>query len=254
MPECTINSEGQLLDTDGQPVMIGEEPVIVTGAKPQKDIDRILQERLARQKNLLDTLKAQVDKTPDLTAEIDTLQAEKVKTEQQLANAQEEAHNEVAQQIKQITQRAETLESDLTQERQARVSDQVTNQILANAGGRFINPGEDIVPRLLKVHKREPAQGADGKPIEGQHVDLFEVPVTTEDGKQKTDFLPVKDALTALSANPDYQHYVKGSGTQGSGGAPGAGGPSPHRSKMNTAEKAAFCSKHGADAFNKLPV
>ncbi|KKL16912.1 hypothetical protein LCGC14_2490830, partial [marine sediment metagenome] len=85
-------------------------------------------------------------------------------------------------------------------------------------------------------------------------IDLFEVEVFDKD-ESKREYLPIKDALAAVAVNSDFQHYVKGSQTGGSGGgayAVGAGRIKKRSDLQTKKEKADFVHEHGVDAYKQL--
>jgi hypothetical protein len=253
--ELQINAEGQLVDGEGKPVKIGEEEVTVANAISKDKANQAIQDRLARQKEKITTLEAQAVKTPELERMILELKAEKSQMEENLSKAQSDAESKVANQLKTALTRAEQAEADLKAEREAHVRTHVTNSILGNVGDRFINPSDDIVPRLLAAHKREPVLGADGKPT-GQFSDTFEVEVPGDkEGETKREFLPVDKALEAMAANPKMQHYVRSSQTGGPGAGSFGNTRVTKRSDLTSVkDKVDFIEKHGRPAFEALPA
>lgn len=251
--ELLIDKEGKLVDKEGNPFMAGEEPIIVTNAKTQEAIDKVISERLARQKDRLATLESIATKTPELERMILDLRTEKEKMETELKNAKQSAEESVASTIKALNEKLNLTSSSLENERRAHLRTELTNLILSKSGDVFINATADVVPRLLSVHKREPVLDASGKPIQGKYQDLFEVPTVSEDG-EKLEFLPVDKALAALASHPQYQHYVRGAKVGGSGGANYTNTANLRRSAMSDKEKADFIGKHGHTEYMKLPL
>ncbi|NQU44868.1 hypothetical protein HQ520_16380 [bacterium] len=253
--ELQINAEGQLLDGEGNLVKIGEEEATVTNAVTKDKMNATIQERLARQTDKIKTLEAQAIKTPDLERLLTELRAEKTQMEESLSHAQAEAEGKVATQLKTTMTRAEQAEANLKVERESHVRTQLTNAILGTVGDKFINPAEDIVPRLLSVHKREPVLGEDGKPT-GKHNDLFEVDVAAdENGQIKREFVPVDKAVEFMAANPKFAHYVRSRNTGGPGSSAFSGIRATKRSELLTPkDKSEFITKHGLDAFKALPA
>ncbi len=252
--ELTLNEEGQLVDGDGNVFTVDDEPLQVKGALSQKQADQAIQQRLARQKETIKQLEEQANQTPELQKTLEALKAEKAELEEQAQSAQQRAQEEAANQIQAANTRAQELEAELKQERTGRVQDQVKNQILSSAGDRWINPAQDLVPKLLQTHQREPKTGPDGQPVPNEYVDLFRVSYPKgEDGEEVTEALPLDKALEAVASRPDFKHYMRPSQQGGSGGGGGYGQPQKKRSQMNTDEKAAYVSKHGKDAYLALP-
>lgn len=254
MPEFKLNDDGQLVDAEGKVFAIDEEEVKVVGGQTQAQVDAVIKKRLARQDEQIKALQSQADKTPELQKVLDDLKREKEQMEIDLERAQTTAQEEVATQLKTANEQADTAKRELVAERQARIKDQTENLILANAGDMFINPALDVVPMLQATHKREPKTGEDGKVIKGEFHDLFEVEVFDKD-ESKREYLPIKDALAAVAVNSDFQHYVKGSQTGGSGGgayAVGAGRIKKRSDLQTKKEKADFVHEHGVDAYKQL--
>jgi len=259
MPEFMLNAEGQLVDKDGKVLEIEGEPVTVANAKGQAQIDAVVKERVARERAKLDelhkqieTLEAQAQKTPELEAMIRKLDGEKGKAESALADAEKNARDQVASQMSSLEKRAKQAEGALEAEQTARLTDQVTNTILGSCGDRFISPANDIVPRMLAAHKREPLIGDDGKPVDGQVRDVFQIAVQ-KDGKDTREWLTTDDALAALAAHPAFQHYVRApSGGSGHGGKY-TNVANLKRSAMSDEQKVSFVGEHGVEAFQKIP-
>lgn len=256
MSDFTLNEDGQLTDNTGNVIEHNGQPVTLPGYQPQDQIDKAIETRLARQKAQIDktveVLKAQADKTPELEHMLSEAQKSQAELQGKLETARSDAEQQVASQLNDAKAKAEKFETELNQEKQARITDQVTNTILNEAGSSFINPGTDIVPQLMRVHSREAVLGDDGKPT-GKTLDVFEMSVE-ENGKPVTKKVPVKEALDIISADPKFSHYLAASSHRGSGG--GQGGTVPRnlkRSSMSQADKAAFVGKHGLSAFQALP-
>jgi len=253
MPDLKMDAEGYLVDEQGERVLIGEEPVKVTNAQSSENVEKVIKERLARQAEKIKALESQANRTPELEKLIEEERKAKNDLEQQLAKAKEEAQAEVAAQFQKVQKQAEEFRQKYESESQARIRDQVANSILSQAGDRFINPGMDIVPKLLEVHKREPVKDEQGKPIDGKFVDVFTLRYKTEKGEEVEEALPVDKALDVLAGQEAYQHYVKASNNGGSGGGQYTNFGNMKRSSMTPAEKAAFVGKHGQEAFQSLP-
>lgn len=253
MPELKMDAEGYLVDGEGNRVTLGDEsdPVKVTNAQTQDQVEKVIKERLARQNDKIKTLESQVTKTPELEKMLKELREEKQSLESQLSEAKKNAEAEVANQMTKLQREREELQSKLESESKGRVQDQVTNLVLSKAGDRFINPAEDIVPRLLQVHKREPVKDEQGNVV--KHADLFKISFKNEQDKEIEDWLPADKALEVIASKPEYSHYVKSSGQSGSGGGSYVNTANLQRSKMSVEDKTAFIGKHGAEAFQNLP-
>lgn len=248
-----LTADGHLVDTEGNEVKIGDELVTVENAQPNDKVEKTIKERLARQTDRIKSLEAQANKAPELEKLLNELRDEKTHLESQLSEAQRAAEDRVSAQLNTATRKAQELEEALKAERTGRLQDQVTNMVLAKAGDKFNNAQADVVPKLLNVHKREPKQGEDGKPIEGQFVDLFEMSFLDGE-KQVTDMVPIDKALEIFASAPENQHYVRASNAGGSGGGGQFTNPQNlKRSKMSDAQKAAFARDHGVEAFQSLP-
>jgi hypothetical protein len=253
LSELKMTSSGVLVDGEGKPVVVGDKPIKITNARTQEQVDLAVQKRLERQTDRIKALEAQANRTPELEKLLQEMRAEKEKIEADLLTARESAQEEVAQQISQLSKRSQDLERELETERVARIHDQVSNQIIAKASDRFINPMVDLVPKLLTVHKREPAKDSDGKTIRGQHVDLFKVPYADEKGNVVEDYVPLDKALDAIASRQEYQHYLRPTAQGGSGGGNYLNVTNMKRSQMTAEDKAKFVGKHGVEAYQKLP-
>jgi len=253
MPELKMDEEGYLLDAEGNRLKIDDEEVKVGNAQTKSQVENTIRERLSRQNDKIKALEAQANRTPELEKLLNELKEEKASLEEQLGNAKKAAQDEVASQIDKLSKRAKELEEQLGQETKGRVRDQVTTAILAKAGDRFINPALDVVPKLLSVHKREPAKNDEGKTIDGQFVDVFTLKYKNDKGEEIEEALPVDKALDVMASLPDYAHYVRGSGRGGSGGGTYVNTQNLKRSEMSVSQKTEFIGKHGEDAFKNLP-
>lgn len=254
MPDLKINDEGVLVDADGKPVEINGEAVKVTNAKTQEQLEKTLKERLARQQDRIKTLEEQANKTPELEKLLKEAQSEKAEIEAQLKDAKDAAQREVEQTVAKLTKQATETAAALEAERQARVRDQVTAAILGISKDTFINPANDVVPKLIGAHKREPAKDKDGKTIEGQYVDLFKATFKDEKGNEVTEHVPLDKAIELFANDPANAHYVRGARTGGSGGGKYVNTTNLKRSEMSAAQKAEFVDKHGLEAFQGLPA
>lgn len=256
MAKATIGKDGVVL-IDGKPLEISGEPVTI-----QEDFDAKLKDRIEKEKakreelaEQVKALEAQANKTAETERLLAKAKDDLAASEKRLEKAKAEAQEEVANQLAALAKERDQFKARLGETEKAWLRDQVSAQILSASGDLFINPARDIVPALLGVHKREPKTGTDGKPVEGQFVDLFEVEVANEKGEVERKALPASEAVKALAMREDHAHYVR---SQARGGS-GSGGSQFHniaglkRSTMNASDKSAFIAKHGADAFKKLP-
>jgi len=230
MPKFKIDNEGYLLKEDGQRFMIDDEPVQATGIMTQDRIDDVVKDRLNRQKKeyatQIATLESQANKTPELEKLLANTKESLSKVEEELVNAKRQAEAEVSAQMGKLKTENEKLAAKVTELANARVVDQVTNMIMSTSSDKetgkpiFINTSRDVVPQLLKTHKREPMRDETGKVIEGQFLDLFEVEITEND-KQVKKHVPVDKAIEVFSSDPSNKHYLIGNNA---GGPPRGGG------------------------------
>lgn len=234
-----VDKEGFLLDSEGNRLKIEGEEVRAEGFMGQDQIDNKIQERLARQKKEFEgqikSLEAQANRTPELQDLLDQTKKKLGDVEQQLQEAEANAQKQVSSQMSELKKRAETAEQKLQETEQNWLREQVSNQLISHVidpeTGKqlFVNPNEDVVPRLLNVHKREPVRDDNGQPIEGKVLDLFEVEVyDKETGQSKKQVLPPDKAIKAFAANPKNRHYLSGN----SSGGPGQGEYRPGATKL----------------------
>ncbi len=224
--EYQVDKEGFLLGEDGNRLEISGEPVQAKNFMSQESIDNKIQERLARQKKeyqeQIKSLEAQANKTPELQELLNSTKEKLTGVEKELGEAKQKAQSEVAEQMKELRTKAEEAEKKLQETQNSWLREQVTNKILANVSDKetgkqlFINPTEDLVPRMLGRHKREPKKDDSGQPIEGEFVDLFETEVfDKEKNSTEVKFLPVDKAVNAFASNPKYRHYLNGNNASG---------------------------------------
>lgn len=260
MPEFQLNADGQLVDEQGTPFQIDGEPVTVPGALPQDKVNQVVQDRLKKEQGKLQQLQERIaalqkeaEGKPHLENMLKQLKDEKSELERQVLESKEKAEKQIATQLQTLTRDRDAYKAALDTERQGRMRDALANQILGKAGSTFINAARDLVPALLGRHKREPKLGADGKPIEGQFEDLFEVDFRDENGNPVRDFLPLEKAIETFGAQPENQHYLQPTARSGSGGGKFGGPTITKRSQLKTeADVLAFVGKFGAEAFEKL--
>lgn len=256
-----LDADGYLVDEEGNRVQIEEQDVqIDTGELfTQGRVNKIVQERLARQKETIVTLEEAAKQNPALQEELQKAKEELTSLQSEKDKADDAARQRVATQLGKAQKRAEEAEAALEREQKAHVRTELTNSIMEHAGIRFRSPKRDVVPQLLVHHKREPQTDESGKPIEGQEVDLFEIEVISEDGKKSSrEWLPVDEALDAFAAHPDNAHYLEAQNRGGGGGSQTRdGGKQPSAitrlAQLKTPEeKAAFIKKEGKDAHRRL--
>ncbi len=257
MAKLKLNSDGHVIDAEGNVIKIGDEPLTladIEGAKTQKDIDDTVESRLARERERIKAIQAQANRTPELEKELETAKAEAAELEKRVADVRESAKAEAEQQLGKLKSERDKYRADLEAERAGRVRDQVATAILAAAKDRFNDPATDVVPHLLNAHKREPRKDGEGKDT-GEYLDFFKVKVAKPDTDNEFEekYLAVDQALEAWGAA--HPHHLRASGANGSGG--GQYGPANmnlKRGSMTAQQKADFISKHGVDAFKKLAL
>ncbi len=218
--EYSLNEQGQLVDADGNVVEIGGEHVSVKGVVTQSAMEAAITKRLNQQKERIKTLESQATKTPELERLLEQERAEKSRIESELADAKRDAEQKVASQVAAATKKAEKLALELETEKAARVRDQVSTLILGAAKDQFNDPAIDVVPHLLNAHKREPKL-ENGKPVDGQFVDVFSLTYKNDAGETVTESVPVDKALEIWAGA--HPHHVRASNSGGSGG--GSYGP-----------------------------
>lgn len=251
-----LNEEGILVQ-DGEPVKLQGQVVKLDGYLSKDKVNSVVSERLAReQKTLKDQIKAleaQATRTPELERMLEESRQKLQDLERQASQAKQTAEAEVASRLARAEKRAKDLEDALSSEKAARLTEQVSAQIVAAAKDRWIDPVSDLVPKLMASHKREVQKGQDGKP--DTYEDLFEVTRRDEKGNTVKEFLPLADAIGALESREEFHHYLRASAREG-GGAPGSKHFNPSnykRSEMSNEDKSAFVAKHGVEAFQALP-
>ncbi len=252
MPKLKLGAEGQLVDDEGNPYLVGDEPIEVVGAQTTEAFEAALKDRLARQKDKIAALEAQANRNPELEELLKAEKKSKAELEEQLGRAQADAEAKVAGQLDAEKKRAKDLEEHLYREREGRVKDQVTTLILSKAGSEFIDPASDIVPRLLSAHKREPIM-KDGKPVEGQSQDLFRMSWKDEKNEEHDELVPIEKAIEIIKGQPQFRHYLKASGNGGSGGGDYSIHGNLKRSQMTEQQKSDFVRKRGLAEYKKLP-
>jgi hypothetical protein len=256
MPNLKLNAEGQLVDEKGEIFLIGDEPVTVENAVDKGSVEAKIKERLKKSNERISALEEAAKETPALRTMLEQERTERTKLESQLSESEKHAEEKIQSQLAAAKKQATEYETALKNERAARVREQVSNQIMAGASDKFNNAAEDIVPKLLSVHKREPKRDqATGKEVEGEFVDLFEMQWTDPESKKDVrEAVPLDKAIEVMASNEKYAHYLKSSGRAGSGGGNyGPANMNQKRSEMSTEQKVAFTTKHGSEAYKQLP-
>jgi hypothetical protein len=215
--------DGKVVDADGKPFKAGEDELEVEGVVQQTDLERIIGERVGREKKKIAeqdekirALEAQQNRTPELERMLEQARADKAAAETKAQTALQEAGAQVQEQLAKANKTATEAQEALETERQARLREQITNRILGACGDRFINPAEDIVPRALQSHKREIEMGADGKPT-GKVLDLILFRRKNEKGESVEEYLPIDKYLDSVQGEKSYAHYLRPSGAGGPG-------------------------------------
>lgn len=251
MPKVRLNDEGQLVLESGEPFEIDGESVEIEGAYTKAQVTETVEARLARERKDHEKLKAAAEQMPELQKLADASANRVKELESELEQTKASAAQETAAQLAKARQETDRYKTEAQNYADELVRFQVESQILSKAGKDFNEPGVDVVPHLLKVHKREPVKGEDGKPT-GEFKDFFKIRHKNDKGEEVDEFLPVDKALEVWAqAHP---HHLKPSGSSGSGGSAYNTNPgNKPRSKMSVAEKVDFVKKHGRDQFEALP-
>jgi hypothetical protein len=259
MPELMLDKNGELVGEDGKPFVVEGEPIKVSNAKRQEDVDFAFQAEKTKHKEMLDRLNQRIRAMEEQTSRTDGVQKlldeakrEKTEMEARLADAEKAAESKVSQQLTTFKTKAQELEAALEQERTARVQDQVRTLLLGTAKDQFNDPVIDVVPHLLPLHRREAEKGPDGKDT-GRFIDTFRLAYKGEDGKEITEDLPADKALEVWGQL--HPHHLRAANRGGSGG--GNYGPpnqNQKRSEMSVTDKVKFIQRHGQEAFEGLPA
>jgi len=257
MRELMMNDEGLVVDAKGVVVEMDGEPIKIGNAQNEEQVKTAIQSRLARQTDKIRALEAQANKTPEIQAVLEQEKSAREKLENDLANAQRSAEKRVEAQLSEVKKARDTALQSLEQEQIARVRDHVSTVIIGAAKNDFVDPGSDIVPRLLPKHKREPVMGSDGKEVPDQYLDLFKMTFQNEKGDEVTEALPVDKALDVFKSQERFQHYLRGGGDGGKGGSifkPGGRMISKMSDykKLSPEAQDAFIDAHGADGVRNL--
>jgi len=244
-----LNDEGQVINEDGELILIDEKPITVEDALPKSVVEQQIADRLARKDRSIEALKQHAEENPELKDTIAELTKERDELVTQSEQAQADAKKAVEKQMKDATDRAANLEVELNTERSGRVRDRVEVNILAEAKG-FRDPATDVAPKLLNVHSREERTDAPGT-----YIDYFTLNVVDEDGKSAPQKLELGAALETWGKQ--HPHHVKSTGHSGPGSEStyvDAKHLNLKRSQMSVKEKTAFTTKHGHEAFMGLPA
>lgn len=252
MPTLKLNDEGQLVTEDGTVFELEGEPVVIEGAKTQGDIDKTVNERLARERAKFEDLKKVAEREPILQKQVEESAATIKRLEQQAEEIEATIKSESQAQLTKLREEANNYKSQAEQMKNELVQFQVKTSILGLSQNQFNDPATDLVPHLLAVHKREAVRGDDGKPT-GEFKDFFKLPVKSESGEITSEFMPLEKAIEVWAES--HPHHVKPSGQSGSGGGNYTPGTSNlKRSEMSRQQKIEFVSKHGNKAFESLPA
>ena len=258
MPVLKLNSEGNLVDEQNNPILIDGEVVSVKDVMTKEQTEATIKARLDRQKEKIQNLERQANRTPELDRELNIAKEELSSMKEAMEKAQQAAEEKVRNQLQTIKSEREELAKELEKERTVRKREALSRNILELARDKFINPNQDVIPHLLARHRAEPALDDNGKPIKDEVLDLFEVNVRTKDGKIKKETLPLKEAIEAYADDPDNLHYLKPSSHQGPGNRQFTNEPEmtsiSKRSELRSnAQKSKFISEFGLEAFKALP-
>jgi hypothetical protein len=252
MPTLKINEEGQLVNEEGEVFELEGEAVTVEGVKTQADIDKTVNERLARERQKHDELKKAAEKAPELQRMLDEQAAKVRELETEAEKIKATVEQESAAQINKYRQEAERYKTEAQRRAEELETFQAQTSILAKAGSHFNDPATDLVPHLLNVRKREPILDENGKAT-GEFRDTFKLRVKNDKGEESEEYLPLDKAIDAWAeAHPHHVRSQAGSGSGGSGRiTPGT--MNLKRSEMNTKQRAEFVGKHGYEAYTALP-
>ncbi len=250
MPKYTMNEEGQLLDAEGTVIEIDGEPVSVDGAVTKAKMEETVEARLIRERKDSESLKAAAAQMPELQKIADAAAARVKDLEIEVERTKSQAEQESSATIAKYRQEAERSKAEAQQRADELVRYQVQMQIIGAAKDTFNDPAIDLVPHLLNTHKREAVKGEDGKPT-GEFKDFYKLRFKNEEGVEVEEHLPVDKALEVWAAS--HPHHVRATGASGSGGGTYTNFSNLKRSGMSLSEKSAFVSKHGQEAFQKLP-
>lgn len=246
----TINEENQLINPDGEVFAPDGEPIVVKNAKTQADIDKTVNERLAREKSNHEKLKAAAETVPNLQKMVDESAAKIRELEAQSETIKAQAEQESSAQINKYRQEAERLKAERDEIAANSLRFEVQTAILGQAGSDFNDPATDVVPHLLNVHKREPVKDADGKAT-GEYRDFFKLRVKNDADEEVEEYLPIDKAVSVWAES--HPHHVKASSASGSGGGNYAPNTTNYkRSQMTSAQKAEFVGNHGMEAYQAL--
>lgn len=251
MPKLKLNDEGHLVTEAGEPFEIDGEAVTVEGAFTKAQVTETVEARLARERKDHEKLKEAAEQMPGLQKLADASANRVRELESELEKTKSSAAQESAAQLTKARQETERYKAAAEQSATELIRYQVQTSILGAAGSNFNDPANDVVPRLLSVHKREVVKGEDGRPT-GEFKDFFKLRHKNDKGEEVEDYLPVDKALEALAQSSP--HYLKPSGGSGSGGGSYISNPGGYkRSSMSVSDKIAFVNKFGNEAFESLP-
>lgn len=246
-----FNDEGKVVTEAGDPFEIDGEEVTIEGAYTKAQVTETVEARLVRERKDHEKLKAAAEQMPELQKLADASANRVKELEAELEQTKSSAAQETAAQLAKARQETERYKAEAQNSANALVRFQVESLILGKAGSSFNEPSVDVVPHLLQVHKREPIKGEDGKPT-GEFKDFFKLRFKNDKGEEVDEYLPVDKALEVWASQ--HPHHLKASGGSGSGGGNYNINPNGmKRSEMTVSQKTQYVSKHGQEAFQKLP-
>lgn len=251
MPTLKLNDEGHLVAEDGTVFELNGEAVKVEGAKTQADIDKSVEDRLARERAKYDELKKAAEQVPSLQKMVDESAAKLRDLEGEAERVKTATEQESAAQINKANQEAAKYREAAERNAAELQRFQVKVAILGAAKDKFNDPETDLVSNLLNVHKREPVKGEDGRPT-GEFKDFYKLRFKNEDGAEVEEYLPVDKAIEVWADS--HPHHVRPTGASGSGGGTYTHNRNMKRSEMSIEQKTDFTTKHGLEAFQALPA
>lgn len=223
--DLKLNENNELVSEDGSIFKVNNETVKVLGVfKNQEQVNNFVKKRVTDKNNEikdlntkiseiednLNVLKSQKNPNPELQNKIDNLTNQVVSLKSERDKAEEEANNKVASQVSSLTEQNNVLTEQLSSERDGRVKDHLTYEIINAGSNKFNSTKRDVVPYLLNRHIREPKlDESTGNKIEGEYVDLFEMTYFDEKTKaEKTTKVEVNKAVELFAANPENHYYL----------------------------------------------
>lgn len=222
MPEWTI-VDGVIIDSDGKPAMIDEDPITILGVKTQDDIDKVvgvekgkLQKKIDEANTHIQELEGVKDKSEGLETMLQEAKDARDETQKKFEEVEKEAEAKTASQLQDARDETEKYKTEVSTLQADWLTEQLTNSI-RDKTGNFISPKTDIIPHLLATHKRED-EVVDGKST-GKKIDLYEVEHKDDDGKLVSKLYPVEDAVKHWGSM--HPHQLHPTNRNGSGGGQG---------------------------------